>query len=425
MLLTLGCGLAVAVLRTLVVARLLGPEDFGTVAIALLALGFIEAVTATGMDTALVSQPGDVEPDLDPAFTLQTLRGVAVAAVLWILAPLVGRIFDNASAVPVVHAISAIAVLRGLVNPASLLLAKRFEFRRIFWWSVPEMLGGLGLAVGFAYVRRDLSALVIAAVGSQVVATAASYGMAPRRPRFSREWARMRRLLHFGKWVSGARALMHLSVTADAFIVGSLLGTRALGLYQFAYRVAELPVVTFTRAVGIVALPGFSERQGRPIELRQAYRAALRLALGINCTFALGVLLFGGVAVEWLIGAQWLPAVPVVRILSAAMVFRAVLIVSSQFFDAARQPRLTVRANLVRLSVLLVTIGPLASVFGMHGAAISVLLSSLVAAGVCLWLSRAVQPLSHTQLLSREDRSLRREFQARDAPSGTRRGAQE
>jgi O-antigen/teichoic acid export membrane protein len=391
-LLTLGCTLALAILRTLIIARLLLPEDLGTVAIALLALGFIETITTTGMDTALVSQQGNVEQDLDPAFTVQAIRGAGVAAAMWILAPSVAWVFGNPAAIPVVHAISVVAVLRGLVNPASLLLSRRFEFRRIFWWSLPEMVVGAGLAVGFAYVRRDLSALVIALIGGQMVATAATYGMVPRCPRLCFDWPRIRRLLHFGKWVSGARTLMYLSVTADAFIVGSLLGTQALGLYQFAYRVSELPVLTFSRAVGIVALPGFSELQGRPIELRQAYHGALQLAIGINCLFAVGILLFGEVAIAWLVGARWLPALPVLRILTAAMVFRAVLIVSSQYFDAARQPRLTVRANALRLAALLLSIGPLVSAFGTHGAATSVLLSSITAAGVSLWSSRAMPP---------------------------------
>lgn len=293
MLLTLGVGLAFAIGRMLIVARLLVPEDLGTVAIALLALGLVETVTATGMDTAMVSQPGDVEPDLDPVFTLQAVRGVAVAAILCLVAPAVGRMFDNAAAVPILYAISSISVLRGLVNPASLLLTRRFEFQRLFWWRLPEVVANFGVAVGLAYVRRDLSALVIAAVVSQAVATAASYGMAPRIPRLRFDWPRLRRLLHFGKWVSGARTLTFLSSTSDAFVVGSLLGTHALGLYQFASRVAELPVITFTRAVSIVALPRFSERQGDPLELRKAYRAALGMALGINSIVALVVLLFG------------------------------------------------------------------------------------------------------------------------------------
>lgn len=91
-------------------------------------------------------------------------------------------------------------------------------------------------------------------------------------------------------------------------------------------------------------------------------------------------------------GERWRPAVSVIRILSAAMVFRAAVIVSGQYFDAARQPRLTVRVNVVRLAVLLLAIAPLATGFGMNGAAISVLLSTLVAAAMCLWLTRASPP---------------------------------
>ncbi|HEU0299313.1 MAG TPA: oligosaccharide flippase family protein [Longimicrobium sp.] len=383
-LLTLGLGLAAGVARTLVVARLLGAHELGVMGIALLALGTAEALTAIGVDTALVSHPGDPRDDLDPAFTLQLARGVLVCALLWAAAPLVAAFFATPESVPVIRAVSVVALLRGLANPGVALLVKRIEFGRLFWWSVPEVAVGFALAVGVALARRDVWALVAAAVGAQAVATAASYAMMPWRPRLSLRAEAVRRLVHFGKWVGGSRALMFLSLNLDNAVVGRLLGTGALGVYQLAFRIGELGVATFTRAIVQVALPALSQLQGDRGRMRRAFLAMLRVVVAANCAFAAALLLFAHPLVDRLLGPEWLPAVPVLRILAVAMVFRAVVVLTSELFHALRRPRLTFQVNAARLGVMLLSIVPLTHAYGMPGAALSVLLGGLFATFLCL-----------------------------------------
>jgi len=272
------CNLGLGVARTLVVARLLGARELGVMGIALLTLGTVDAFTATGVETALVSQPGDVRRDLDSAFAIQALRGLLLTALLWAAAPFVAAFFGTAEAAPVIRAVAVTALLRGLSNPAVILLVKRIEFRRLFWWSLPEVVVGFALAVGVALVRRDVWALVAGAVGAQATATAASYAMLPRRPGLAVSREAVRRLLGYGKWVSGTRILAWIGLSADNAVVGRLLGAGALGVYQLAFRVGELAVTTFTRAVVQVALPAFSELREGP-RLRRGFRAVLRPVL--------------------------------------------------------------------------------------------------------------------------------------------------
>lgn len=388
-LLTLGLGMGAGVVRTLVVARLLGAHELGVMGIALLALGTAEALTATGVETALVSHPGDPREDLDAAFTLQLFRGLLVCAVLWAAAPLVAAFFATPEAVPVVRAVGVVAVLRGLANPAAALLVRRIEFGRLFWWSVPEVVAGFALAVGVAVARRDVWALVAAAVGAQAVATAASYAMLPRRPRLSLRREALRRLVHYGKWVSGSRMLMFLSLHVDNAVVGRVLGTSALGVYQLAFRIGELGVATFTRAIVQVALPALSQLRGDAAALRRAFGGMLRLVLAANGIFAAAVLLLAGPLVGRLLGPEWMPAVPVLRILAVAMVFRAVVVLASELFHAVRRPRLTFEANALRLAVLLASVLPLTYAFGLQGAALAVLLAGAAASVLSLRHARS------------------------------------
>lgn len=382
--------LAAGLLRTVVGARFLTPADIGLMGIALLALGFIEAVASTGVDTALVAAREDIETYIDPAFTIQVARGVVVFALLWAAAPGLAWLFANDAATGVIRWVGVIAVLRGLANPAIALAVRRLDFRRVFWWSLPEVLISLSLTLVLVIVRGDVWALVIAVIATQAVATIASYGLVPRMPRLALGRERVQELLRFGRFVSGARALMYFSVNADAALVGLAMGTHALGLYQFAMRVAELPVVTFTKAAAQIALPAFSGHHASSPALRRTWRTMLGWVFAVNAAAAIGLLLIAEIAVHAVAGPQWLTAVPVMRILALAMPFRAVVVLTGQLLDGVGQPALTMRLNGMRLAALLVVLPLLGGWAGVHGVAQGVLLANAGAGVLALRLSARV-----------------------------------
>jgi O-antigen/teichoic acid export membrane protein len=379
--------LCTGLLRTIVAARYLGPADIGLMGIALLALGFVEAVASTGTDTALVAERDDVEAVLDPAFTIQLARGAAVFALLWVGAPALAWVFHNPAATAVIRAVAIIAALRALINPAVALATRRLEFQRMFWWSLPEALTSLVLTVWLVSLRRDVWALVIAAIAAQTVAAIASYGIAPRMPRPSFDRHPIQRLFRFGRLVSGSRALMYFSVYLDAAFIGVTMGTASLGLYQFAARVAELPVVTFTRAVAQVALPALSAAHRTADALTRTWRTLLLWVCAGNAAAAIAILLCSQPAVLLIAGRQWLPAVPLMRILAIAMLFRAVVVLTGQLLDAMHRPALTLKLTAERLAALVVLLAVVALWRDLQGVAFAVLVANAAAAWRALKLS--------------------------------------
>jgi O-antigen/teichoic acid export membrane protein len=369
-----------AFVRTIVVARFLDPLEIGLWGIALLGLGFMEAVASSGMDTALVAQRGEVEKYLDPAFTIQVTRGILVSAVLWIGAPALAWAFHNEAAVPVIRGVGLISAIRGFGNPAIALAVRGLQFRRVFWWSLPEISSSLACTLGLAMVRRDVWALVVGALVGQVVGTLASYGLVPRSPRMVFGGGRMYELLRFGRFVTGSRALMYFSVYLDAAVVGVTMGTQVLGLYQFAARVAEVPVVTFTRAVSQVALPTLSAAAAGAHALERTWHTMLGWVLAVNTVTALAIVFLGEPVVRTVAGERWLPAIPLMQILAIAALFRAVVVLTGQLLDARGQPALTLRLNAVRLLLLVTLLPALAAWGGVRGIACAVALASASAA---------------------------------------------
>jgi O-antigen/teichoic acid export membrane protein len=367
--------------RTLVLARLLSPHDFGVMATALVILGAIETFTATGFETALIQRRDDVDLFYDSAFTVQALRGLVLAALLWLTAPAAAAFFHGPALVPVLRAVGLVVVLRGLANPAKVHLFRELRYETLFWWSLPEVVVALGLAIGLGIVLRNVWALVVPVIASQLVATVVSHIIARRRVRLALDWTRLREIGRYSRWVLAAQVMTFLSVQGDNAFVARVLGIGPLGFYQVAFRIAELPVTGFTQVVNQVALPSLSALHGERDRLKAWYFAAQRVVLLANGAFAAAILLFGAQFTRALLGPSWMPILPALRILAVAMILRSVVTAAGVLFNALGEPRLTYRLHGARLAIMAATIYPLSRMMaGLEGVAVSVLVSLLGAA---------------------------------------------
>lgn len=372
---SLGVALGLGAVRMVLVARLIGAAQMGTAGVALLVVTTLEALTSMGTEVALVTRRGRVEEDLDPAFTLELLRGAALGALALAAAPLAAQLLSTPGATPLIRVLALLPLLRGLANPAAALLVRGGRFQRLFWWGVPEAVAGMVVGVAVAVVRRDAWALVASALAMQVVGTGLSYAMVPYRPRLRLRGRGVRRLLHYGGAMNRTRILTFLSLNLDNMLVGRFLGPAALGLYQVAFRVAEIPAVTLTRAAARVALPMFGSLRGDPRALTRRYLAVVGSVGAALCVCAAFVLLLGERGVRWMLGPDWTRMVPALQLLSLAMVFRTVMQISDQLFGALSRPRLSVPVQGVRFAVLAIALYPLLRWDGLRGVATAVLLA--------------------------------------------------
>ncbi len=293
--------------RTLVLARLLSPHDFGVMATAFVILEAIETFTGTGFDTALIQRRDDVDNFYDSAFTIQALRGVLLAALLSLTAPAAAAFFRGPGLVPVLRALGLVLIFRGLTNPAKVRLIRELRYDTLFWWSIPEVAVGLGLAIALGMVLRNVWALIIPVIAAQLMSTIVSHLIVQRRPRLALDWVRLRDVAHYSKWVLATQVMTFLSTQGDNAFVARVLGIAPLGFYQVAFRIAELPVTGFTQVVGQVAFPSLSALHSDRDRLKSWYFAAQRVTLLVHGGFVLLVLLFGGPFTRAILGARWMP----------------------------------------------------------------------------------------------------------------------
>jgi hypothetical protein len=193
---------------TLLLVRLLSPEDFGVAAVAGAMLTLLEMLTATSFGLALIRMPAPEPRHYDTAFTLTVLRGVLIGGGMIGLADLQAALIGDARVADVMWLIALTALLQSFESIRMIDLQREFRFDRLMAYNVFQKVLGIAITLPLAFWLRNYWALVLAAPIGRLATLPLSYWLAPYRPRLS--LAAWREMFNFSKWLpGGAAAAVH------------------------------------------------------------------------------------------------------------------------------------------------------------------------------------------------------------------------
>jgi len=356
-------------IRTALLARLLAPDDFGLMSIALLTLGLLQMLTESGVERALVQRRGDIRHHLNAAWTIAVLRGLFLGGAVFFAAPLVGKFFHSNEAIAIVRVMAASVLLRGLNNIGVVLFDRDLQFRqRFIVRSLPKVVD-LVVSVGSALILRSVWALVLVTLAGQLTLTLGSYIAHPYRPRISFDVERFRDLFRFGKWILGGSIAVYLMLNLDDIVVGRLLGPTELGFYHIAFTMSALVVTQVTSIVNQVTFPLFSRLQEEDHRLQRAYERSLQLISMVSFPVAAGLWFVGPMAVQTFLGSRWLYMMPTFSVLLIWSVFRSIGGSAMPLFEGVGKPAIGTGIYTTTVVILAALIYPLTSRGGITGAA--------------------------------------------------------
>jgi O-antigen/teichoic acid export membrane protein len=363
--------------RTIILARVLAPSDFGLLGIALLAMSTLETFSQTGFQAALIQKKEDAEDYLDTAWTVSALRGIVLFAILCLAAPYVASFFHNPAGAPIIRAIGVSVLLRGLSNIGVVYFQKELEFEKQFVYQLSGTIADLIVAITAALILRNVWALVLGLLAGNLVRLVMSYWIHDYKPRLRFERGRVSSLFSYGKWMLLSGILILVGARGDDAVVGRVLGASALGLYQMAYRISQLAVTEITYVVGQTAFPAYSKLQDELEDLQRGYYRVASFSATLSMPTAMAIAMLGSDFTGLFLGEQWLPMAPVLALLAAAALVKSIVTTGSPLFLGSGNPQSEFQMQLARGLTVAVLIFPLTTTWGMSGAAVTVVVSGL------------------------------------------------
>ena len=363
---------------TIVLARLLAPEVFGTVALLYLFGGLANVFVDGGFSAALIQRKDITHTDESTVFWFNLLMATVLGLAFCISAPAFARFYGQPVLVPLVMLLALNLFLSALSAIHTTLLTRHLEFRLQMKVSVAAGLVSGVVAITMAWAGYGIWALAAQVLVATSVNTLLLWLLHAWRPARVFSMESVRRLFAFGGYLMIA-ALMDVFYTRIySLLIGKMHGVRELGFYNRADGAREMPMGILGSLLVSVAFPVFSAAAGDREQLRQGVRFSIRSMMLLNIPMMLGLMAVSGPLIVGLFGQKWQPAVPILQVMCLASLLWPLLMLNLQVLKAQGHSHLFFRLEVFKkvLGTLFLVAG---AFFGVLGIVWSTVLFTLIA----------------------------------------------
>lgn len=371
-------GRGLALLRTAILARILLPDQFGVFGIVTLVLNLFEILTETGINTVIIQEKKRLKTFIDTAWVVSIFRGILIAFLIILASLPLARFFNLPNVAKLLFFTSLIPLTRGFINPAVIQFRKNLEFKKEFYFRGAIYLAESIVVIIGVLLTRSIASLIFALLFASGLEVFFSFIFCRPRPRFVWEKEKAKRIISQGKWITLTGIFSYFVTEGDDAVVGKILGVEALGFYRLAYKVSNLPFTEVTDVVSRVTFPVYARIAGKKEQVKRAFKKSLLGIIFLVIPATAMIFFFPNLIIKIILGERWLSVAPTLKILAIFGLTRALGGAATPIFYTFKKQDLVAKITFLKFILLFVFIAPLVFKFGISGAALAVLISSLL-----------------------------------------------
>ena len=369
-------GEGIRIIGAVILARLLLAEDFGLMALAIVVTGFIALFQYLGTGGIIVQKKELSDGLIGSLFIINLAFGSILVLCLQFTCSFLAELFNMPEAGQVIRVLSFSILITSFGIVPTSLLNKNLRFDLIARIKFTETIVYSGVSITLAYTGWNVWALVYASLAGSAVSIIYLWFVSDWRPRPDFRWSEIKNIYRFGLNLTGSNIVEYFARNVDRMIIGRWLGSSSLGHYSIAYRFCLFPLESIAPVLVRVLFPAFSRMQDDDVRLRNAFlRACGGLAFVLFPLLA-GLLVLAGPFVNVILGPKWEQVIPLVMLLTAIGIIRAVAAPANDILLARGRSDLLFRILLVTAFAL--AIGMFASLkWGIIGVAAAYVIVSI------------------------------------------------
>lgn len=293
---------------TMVLARLLMPEDFGVVAAVTALVAILNGFFEFGFNLALIRAKEDRREDYDTAWTMRILKSAAFGLLVVGASPFVAAYAQDPALVAISVVLGTGLIIRGFDNIGTVRYERQMQHDRLFAVRLYPRLVGVVATVSLAFWLRSYWAIVLGAFVQQVAHTLFSFVLCDFRPRLRLQGAAA--LWNFSKWILVSSISRQIYGALDRFALSGLVSKRDLGYFSVSSSLAAMVSSEMVGAVGSALIPGYAKMQDEPGRLRAAFVSSQGALVALLLPVTLALVLLAEPVTAVVLGARWVEAAP-------------------------------------------------------------------------------------------------------------------
>jgi O-antigen/teichoic acid export membrane protein len=337
---------------SLALARLLGPKEFGLMAMVMVFAGFASIFSDMGLGAALIQRRDLSERHINSVFWINVGAGVLLTILFASAAPLVARFYQQPQ-LRLLTALVSLTFVPGALSVAqSALIDKSLNFRARFWIEASSALVSGVVAICMALTGAGVWSLVGQSLASAVTRLTVSWRLSTWRPNWSFDPRAFKELFRFSRNLLANGVITYWGRNADRLVLGRFVGSVDLGVYSFAFRAINIPLDLTTSVTNAVMFPAFSIIQDDRAMVSRVYLRSIRMIALVTFPIMIGLAVLAEPVVLLLYGDRWRASIGIVQILALSGMAQSVYNTAVWVFLSQGRTDLLVRlgiyASLVR-----------------------------------------------------------------------------
>lgn len=351
----------------IILARLLGPEEYGLIGIITIFTSIFSSIVDSGFSNALIRKNNATETDYNTVFITNLVISLGLFFVLFFSAPIISNFFNEPKLTPLIKAMSSILIINAFAIVQRTLLVKKIDFKTQTKCSViSSVLSGI-IGVAMAYLGCGVWALVAQQISRGLFNTASLWIFNKWLPNFSFSWASFKTLFSFGWKILVSGLINTIWEKVANFVIGKCYSTESLGQYTRASQFSDIFSNNLTAVVQRVSYPALSQIQDNVAHLKAAYKRVIKTTMLVSFTLLLGLAACAKALVLTLVGEQWLPCVPYLQIMCFSAMLTPLQAINLNMLQVQGRSDLFLKLEIIKktIGVIPIMLGVLIGIYWM------------------------------------------------------------
>lgn len=372
---------------SVVLARILVPEDYGIIALVTVFTTILQVFVDSGLGTALIQKKQVDDLDFSSVFYFNFIVCLILYAGMYFAAPAIASFYQDISLIPVIRVISLTIIISGVKGIQQAYVSRNMLFKKFFFSTLGGTFVSAILGIFMAYSGYGVWALVAQQLSNTLIDTLILWLTVQWRPKKEFSFERLKSLLSFG-WKILASSLLETTYNnLRNLIIGKMYSSTDLAFYNQGDKFPKVIVTNINTSIDSVLLPTMSGAQDNKERVKQMTRRAIKTSTYVMAPMMMGLAFCAEPIVQLILTDKWLPCVPFLRIFCITYMFWPVHTANLNAINAMGRSdwflRLEIIKKIVGMCILLSTMW-----FGVMVMAYSLLLSSILSQIINSWPNR-------------------------------------
>ncbi|MDO4564021.1 MAG: lipopolysaccharide biosynthesis protein [Clostridia bacterium] len=319
------CGAqGVTFIVSIILARLLDPGVYGTVALVTVFTTIMQVFVDSGLGNALIQKKGADDTDFSTVFFFNISACTILYAGMFFAAPLIASFYEKPELTPIVRVLSLTLIISGVKNVQQAYVSRNLLFKKFFFATLGGTIGAAIVGIVMAYLGFGVWALVAQSLFNQTVDTIILWITVKWRPKRRFSWQRLKVLFSYG-WKLLASSIIEVVYNdIRSLVIAKLYTSEDLAFYNRGKHIPNLIVTNINASIDSVLLPTMSAEQDNKDRVRAMTRRAIKTSTYLMMPLMVGLAICAESIVSLLLTDKWLPSVLFLRIFCFTLAFHPI-----------------------------------------------------------------------------------------------------